>query len=94
MFSDRIKLLRVVKVKNDEGRYINQSSETEVWANRKSVTRNEFYASNQAGISTTAVFEVHSEDYNGETEIIADKPYIVTRTYQKSGTIELNCRDK
>lgn len=95
MFSDRIILKSVSYTTNEEGRPEKKSIEREVWANKKSVTRAEFYASNQVGINITAVFEVNPEDYQSETEITADKDYTIVRAYQKGqGKIELICKDK
>jgi SPP1 family predicted phage head-tail adaptor len=70
--------------------------DTEVWANKKSVTRSEFYASNANGIDLKYVFEIRSEDYNDQKYIIHDtKHYEVIRAYQKGeGTVELACSDK
>ncbi len=70
--------------------------DVEVWANRKSVARTEFYASNANGIDLKYVFEIRSEDYNGQKDILHDgKAYEVVRAYQKGeGTIELSCSDK
>lgn len=93
MFSDRITLNTVTHEINDEGRREKIVTSREVWANKKSVTRAEFYASNQVGINITAVFEVNCEDYQNETEVNGE--YTVVRAYQKGmGKVELMCKDK
>ena len=67
-----------------------------VYANKKSVTRSEFYASNANGIDLKYVFEIRSEDYDEQKDIIYEgKEYEVRRAYQKGeGTVELSCSDK
>lgn len=95
MFSDRIKL-RTETVSLDDAGYKSYSyHDAEVWANKKSVTRSEFYAANQSGILITQVFEVHPEDYGGQKIILYNgNQYRVVRAYQiGNGRIELNCSD-
>lgn len=94
-FSDRI-TLRTVSVTYDSfGDTVKSYTDTEVWANKKSVTRSEFYSANMSGIKIDAVFEVHTEDFNNQTEIsFSSKNYDIVRAYQKGeGTVELMCRE-
>lgn len=65
-----------------------------VWAERRSVTRNEFYQASQAGYKADAVFDVYAFEYAGQEIVEADNiKYKVVRTYQKSlDVVELTCQ--
>lgn len=67
-----------------------------VYANKKSVVRAEFYPAYAVGIEAKIAFEVRSEDYDGQKDILHEgKAYEVIRSFQKGeGTIELSCSDK
>ena len=94
-FSDQITLRSVIYTKDADSYPIEVPTDTVVWANRKSVTRSEFYASNQAGINMTIAFDIHSEDWNNQTQLLdGTKVYKIERSYQKGlGIVELNCSD-
>lgn len=66
-----------------------------VWANRKQATASEYYKAAAVGKKLTAVFEVHTEDYAGETLVrYAGRLYDVERSYQtKPSLVELSCTD-
>ena len=70
--------------------------DVEVWANKKSVVRAEFYPAYAVGIEAKIAFEVRSEDYDGQKDILHEgKAYEVIRSFQKGeGTVELTCSDK
>ena len=95
-FGDIIYLISQSPTFDGDG-YPTTSAETsrEVFANVKSVTRGEFYASLKSGINMTIAFNVRSVDYQNEKIIEHDsKRYKVIRTYIKDGEImELNCSD-
>lgn len=95
-FSDRITLRTETVTQDDYGSPVVTYTNTDVWANRKSVKRAEFYAANANGIDLTVTFEVHVEDYSGQKNILFEgKEYVVVRTYQTGdGKIELSCSDK
>lgn len=95
-FSDKILLLTITEGQDSSGYPTKTEVGRDVWANKKSVARAEFYSANANGIRVTAVFDVHSEDFNDETELLFDsKRYEVLRAYQKGlGVVELNCTDK
>jgi hypothetical protein len=82
---------------DDYGFYEDASETTrEVFANKKSVGYSEFYKSAQAGYATELKFDVHSQDYNGETLVEhGGKRYKVLRTYEsKNGEfVELTLTD-
>ena len=95
-FSDKL-ILRDISVTSDSSGYqVETYNDVEVWTDKKSVTRSEFYAANANGINISVVFTVHDEDYKGQTDVVHDgKSYQVIRAYQKGyGTIELMCSDK
>lgn len=97
MMNDVITLCEIKGVQNENG-YINDTviSEREVFAEKKSATRSEFYSAMAIGITVSAVFVVNALDYNGETRIkCADKSYKLERCYEapNSEYIELTCSD-
>jgi SPP1 family predicted phage head-tail adaptor len=95
-FSDKINLRSYTVTRDDYGEPIKTPVDVEVWANIKSVRQSEFYAANTSGIAVSIVFEIHVEDYKGQTDIAYNgKPYNIIRSYQPGlGTIELVCSDK
>lgn len=92
-FSDRIKLRAVTTTRNTYGEPIASYTDTEVWANKGSATRSEFYAANANGITIAIVFEVHAEDYSDQSIILfGSTQYDVARAFQKGeGIVQLNC---
>lgn len=92
-FSDRISLRTVTITSDTYGGETRSYTDTTVWANKKSVTRSEFYLANSNGIKVDIVFEVHTEDYNDQQYVLyGSTHYNVIRAYQKGeGTIELMC---
>lgn len=92
-FSDKITLRAVTRAPDSYGDSIPSYTDTVVWANKKSVTRSEFYAANMAGVKIDAVFEVHAEDYEDQMAVTFDSAnYEVMRAYAKGeGTFELMC---
>lgn len=54
-----------------------------VFAEKKSVTRQEFFSAGRMGLNPEFVFKVFHGDYHGETVVIYDgNPYAVYRTYR------------
>lgn len=92
-FSDSITLRAVTVTLDSYGDAIKSYTDTVVFADKKSVTRAEFYAANSSGIKIDAVFSVHSEDYANQHVILyGSTQYEVIRAYQKGeGTVELMC---
>lgn len=65
-----------------------------VYADLRSVRREEFYKAAAAGKAAAAIFAVHPEDYRGETAIrYRGRLYDVLRSYAKGGEVELTCRN-
>ena len=67
----------------------------EVFANKKTATRSEFYTAKQAGDKIALVLEVRGADYQEETLVEYEgRLYEVVRAYTESGeTYELNCKE-
>lgn len=91
MRNDRVVLVTKYKDGTTIGR-----NEVEIWAEKKSLTRSEFYASYAAGLKASYVFDVlpdeyHLADYmvNGVTYhathvMYEGQEYGIIRTYEKS----------
>ena len=96
MWKDVITLRTETIGQDADGYPTTTNKDVEVYANKKSVARSEFYHAYAVGIEAKIVFEVRSEDYNGQKDILYDvKAYEVIRAYQKGeGTVELTCSDK
>lgn len=95
-FSDEIYLLKSTQAPTDAGHPAGESStKRAVWANKKSVGMSEYYKADANGKKITAVFEVHTEDYEGETLLeYNEQLYDVERSYAtKPSTVELSCTD-
>lgn len=95
-WKDKAVLVALEKAPNEHGyQDIIRAVRREVFANRKSVTRAEFYAARQTGTKISLVLEVRAADYHEETRLeFAGRPYEVIRAYTKSGEIyELNCAE-
>lgn len=97
MWIDEIKLITESKDLNNNGfMQKNVINEKIVYGNRKSVTRDEFYKSAQAGFKINCIFELKRCDYDGQ-EIIEfeNKRYRVLRDYavKYDETIELSATD-
>lgn len=75
------------------GAYSTTYSDKEVWADRRSVKRQEFYSALAAGRSADVVFGVQADDYAGQTEVTYDgQSYKVLRSYQTGpDEVELTC---
>ena len=92
-FDDRI-ILRFTDWSIVNGFSTNKVNDrVEVWAERQTANRQEYYLSQQAGIKVDVVFIVNVLDYNGQTAIeYQNVVYDVVRTYQKElDHIELSC---
>lgn len=88
-------LVAIKKTADEDGYKTNDETRREVFCNKKSATRSEFYAAKQAGDKIALVLEVRGVDYQDETRVeFEGKPYEVVRAYTKAGeTIELNCKE-
>lgn len=91
-YDDRIKLLSLTFEIVDSFP-VEYYGATEVWADRKSVTRAEYYQASQSGIKADIIFTIPAIDYEGQSVIECDgKLYDVVRTYQTElDHIDLTC---
>ncbi len=92
---DKAVLIREEKTVNANGYKDVTKTRREVFVNKKSATRSEFYTAKQAGDKIALVLEVRGADYRGETLVEHEgRLYEVVRDYTKSGeTYELNCKE-
>ena len=105
MYSDVINLIVVTQGKDGDGFPAEAETKFEVYANKKSVGRSEFYQSMQAGITATAVFETRVCDFEESTVTNSvkheatrvehdGKKYNIIRTYSKDNEmLEITCSD-
>ena len=91
-FDERIFLVSVVPCVED-GFPVEYWEESEVWADRKSVSRQEFYQAQQAGVRADVVFVVNALDYAEQSIVrVGGVYYDVSRSYQTElDKIELTC---
>lgn len=94
-WKDKAVLIAEELAVDDDGYKAAQKTRREVFANKKSATRSEFYTAKQAGVKIALVLEVKGADYQGETRVEHDgRPYEVVRAYTKGGeVVELNCKE-
>lgn len=92
---DEAVLVREEKTVNDNGYKDITTTRREVFANKKTATRSEFYTAKQAGDKIALVLEVRGADYQEETLVEYEgRLYEVVRAYTESGeTYELNCKE-
>lgn len=94
-WKDKAVLIREEKTVNRNGYKDTTTTRREVFVNKKSATRSEFYKAKQAGDEIALTLEVRGADYRGETLVEHEgRLYEVVRDYTKSGeTYELNCKE-
>lgn len=110
MYRDIMTLIAVSNDGKDPDGYPQEGEHsTEVFANKQSVKRSEFYASMQAGVNAVSVFKTRIEDfeyanYTAEDGVIYEptrvlhegRKYQIQRTYvdpKDPDQIELTCSD-
>lgn len=69
-------------------------TDKQVYADKASVRRAEFYAADANGDTLDIAFIVHADEYDGQTEVVYNGvSYKVIRAYQRGlGRVELNCQ--
>jgi SPP1 family predicted phage head-tail adaptor len=88
MFRDIVQLVEITSTVNDIGDRIETEIERYVFANKKGVRQSEFYQANATGLRPQLMFEVRTQDYNGEPRLKHDGvEYNIIRTYDKNGEI-------
>lgn len=93
-FSDKIKLIAITVTENSMGDKIEKETETEVFANKRSIRQSEFYQAAATGLRPEIMFEVWSEEYSNQPRLeYNNEPYTIIRTYAKDGELtELICQ--
>ena len=104
MFKDIANLITTTIGEDADGYPSNTEVKQEVFVNKKSVKRSEYYAAMQSGMKPEIVFELRIEDFELTKQIIDDKAvyadtveydgakYGIIRTYSPSDSmIELVC---
>lgn len=90
----RIKLIGRTETGQDPNGYpLWEETAREVWAEKKGLTRSEFYAAQAAGTKVSGVFAIFRGGYQGE-ELLEHQGerFRVVRAYPKSLTeVELTC---
>lgn len=100
---DIANLIYTTKALDSDGFPSATETKTEVYVNKKSVKRAEFYAAMNAGVKPSITFELRAEDWeltrhteNGKV-LYADKiefdscNYDIIRTYEAGSMVELVC---
>jgi len=92
MMGDHVVDLIKIMHSNDATVVVTEISRS-VFANRKSVTRAEFYQGIANDLNPNVVFEVHSLEYEDEQRLRNEgKDYLIIRTYSKDDLVELVCQ--
>lgn len=104
MWKDIVNLIYTVKGKDADGFITETEVKTEVYANKKSVSRTEYYKAMEIGMQPECIFEMYSDDYKlSEHEVSGKKryadfiehdgiKYTIGRTYEKTdGKLEVTC---
>ncbi len=75
---------------------IYKTEEVTVFAEKKSISQNEFYTARSHGFKTELLFLIHAFEYSNQTKIIfEERKYSVVRLFErKDDVIELYCEEK
>lgn len=94
-WKDKAVLIQVRKTVDADGYKTIAAERREVYVNKKSASRSEFYTAKQAGEKIALVLEVRGADYREEAFAeYGGRLYEVVRDYSRSGEIyELNCKE-
>lgn len=92
-WSDVVKLISITYSENALGDMTETKVERQVFANKVSVKRYEFYQAQAVGLKPETIFQVRLVDYDGEKKLSYNsEEYNVIRTFSKDGEIiELVC---
>lgn len=96
MFKDILTLIKLDKISDGAGGYsYGIETERDVFANKKSAARSEFYLAQQADMQVESVFRIYLMEYQDETLARHNNQYYsVIRTYEKGDFIELTCQKR
>jgi len=97
-YKDVVDLINIAILPNDDDVEVETevSRKVNIFANKKSVRQSEFYQASAQGINLVQMFEINSDDYEGEKKLEYNGAgYYISRTYDKNGeVIQLICSDK
>lgn len=93
-FRDVVDLLAIQATENDMGDLIETETSRTVFANKKSVTRAEFYQAAMTDLRPEIMFEVRTIEYQNEKKLkFNEKTYNIIRVFSKNDEItELVCQ--
>lgn len=92
LFKEQISLVTITDADTSLAVAIAAGTKTLVFADKKSVKQNEFYAAAAAGLNPEVVFVVRTADYTGQTCVLWTNPYKVIRTFERDDEMtELVC---
>lgn len=104
MWKDIAELIYVVKGKDADGFVTETETKVEVFVNKKSVSRTEYYKAMEVGMQPECIFEMYSEDYKLTEHMVSGKKryaeyidhdgmrYTIGRTYEKTADkMEVTC---
>lgn len=91
--NDVLYLVAETITENEIGDFVETSTETMVFCERKSIRQSEFYQAAANGLKPEIAFSIYSFEYNDEKKIkYNDKLYNVIRTYQvNDDDLEIIC---
>jgi SPP1 family predicted phage head-tail adaptor len=92
--SERITLVDIRERTDERGDIVEMKREREVWADKKSASRAEFYQAQTAGMKAEVTFTLWQSDYCDEERIIhTNTVYDVIRTYETGkDKVEIVCK--
>lgn len=91
-WDNEIQLINVINGKDTDGFPVETTTEITVLSNRLPVHSAEFYNSSKEGYIISQIFEIHSFEYSGETQLNYEGSlYRIRRVYDKGEYIELSC---
>jgi SPP1 family predicted phage head-tail adaptor len=95
LWRDTVTLVATTNKPDAEGYKTRAETRREVFADKQSAKRSEFYSARQSGDRIDIVFLVRAIDYDHETRIEHEgKSYDVVRSYTRAGEVyELNCTE-
>ena len=92
MLNDVAELMQEQIIKTSLGQERKSFVPSEVFCEKKSVTRTEYFTAGQSGLRPSAMFKVHLLDYDQELYIRhEEKIYSIYRTFENGDFIELYC---
>lgn len=94
LWRDTVELISITTTENEMGDPVQTETPRTVFANKKSIRQSEFYQAMATDLKPEIMFEVRSDEYQGETKLRYDgKGYTIIRTYTKNDEImELVCQ--